>query len=36
VELVEPALIAEMRAHLGEWHEREAELIYCRVVGHRR
>jgi arylsulfatase A-like enzyme len=36
VERVDPALLTRMRASLGEWHEREAELIYCRVIGHRR
>jgi arylsulfatase A-like enzyme len=36
VDLLEPTLLTRMRAHLAEWHEREAELIYCRVVGHRR
>jgi hypothetical protein len=36
VERVDPALRTRMRASLGEWHEREAERIYCRVIGHRR
>jgi arylsulfatase A-like enzyme len=36
VTAVDAALLAQMQKSLGEWHEREAELIYCRVVAHRR
>jgi hypothetical protein len=30
------AQLEQMRSALVDWHEREAELIYCRVVAHQR